>query len=279
MSPTSIILGCKVFLISCILQVCSCNSETDQKIIFSLQSTPVILGCQHESTKGNMWTHNGKIVFAGNNVIATHLKGTLLLLQNYSLFITSSSIFHDGLYKCIRNASNVEIYSLSVEVEPELFLSVNGRNVTNDTVIYADKIMAQCYATRSKPAVSITWIMNNNVMEPSNDECVPSERDNRLTYNCMSTLETQIKAKNGTLMCLTSNHSTFEAQLISVQFITTNIPQSNQIYLSCNQKLPIRDMQNISFGEKLCGDGYFNCWKATVACDNTIVVAKTLPGE
>lgn len=193
--------------------------------IHVLQSSSVLLECDNLSANDkSKWKHGEDIIFIDKNALSTDLKSTVVLSQNYSLFISPTLLLHEGLYQCIRNSVTVRRYQVIVEVPPIVYITINGTNSTEFAVLeQEERFIARCYAERSKPKVNLTWKINNKAIKPSeySNECRITEQhisDN--VFDCVSKLKTSIQDKNGTIICTASAKSIFGERSTSVTFLT-----------------------------------------------------------
>ncbi|KAJ8027637.1 hypothetical protein HOLleu_32836 [Holothuria leucospilota] len=193
--------------------------------IFVLQSSNVVLECNHEANKGNKWEHEGKPLYVGRNQLSPHLNKTTSLLPNYSLVIDHVTLFHEGLYKCIRDSKTAMEYNLTVEVIPTIYITINGTKDVTDKIFYEESIViARCYVLGAKPEITLKWVVNKSEMTPSSAEC---KRNNNKTYDCEATLVTKVRNTKGNITCMGSGLTSFGPLYTSVNLSLSKKRQSS----------------------------------------------------
>lgn len=207
-----------LFLLVVLQTFCSNTHSVILRELHVLKSRRIVLECSHESERGNRWEHEGKLLYVGRNQLTTHLNKTTSLLPNYSLAMDPVLIFHEGVYKCIRNSTTARIYNLSVEVEPHIFITINGTENVTDQIFHEDSlIIAECHALRTKPEVTLKWIVDKKDIDPFYSNCKHSaDIAFSKTFDCMSTLTIEVRDTKGTLTCTTSGETSFKGKYANV---------------------------------------------------------------
>lgn len=80
----------------------------------TLYETPIQFDCLVGSHKGARWKFNEKLLFADDNAVSNTFRGSMFLLSNYSLRITSASFRHEGIFSCLKNSTALAVYDLNI---------------------------------------------------------------------------------------------------------------------------------------------------------------------
>ncbi|KAJ8027635.1 hypothetical protein HOLleu_32834 [Holothuria leucospilota] len=202
------------------------NASNISETVHVLQSRSVLLRCN--VLLGNLsrrWIYEGDVIYLDKNALSTQLGNTVELLNNYSLLINPVMLFHDGWYECAHGTVVLNKYKVTVEVQPHVFISIDGNNITDIVVFDKQKTFtAVCHAQRSKPAVKMTWTINNKLLNSSQSFFDCWILENGSTYDCTSTLETRIQEDSGTITCIASAQDSFGKITSTVPFQTYLIP-------------------------------------------------------
>ncbi|KAJ8017687.1 hypothetical protein HOLleu_44730 [Holothuria leucospilota] len=76
----------------------------------------LMLGCGHEVESHRKWTYFEQVIYLLDIAVDSRFTRNSLLIKNYSMLITDISLFHEGIYKCVRG-ENFEVYRHHVEVQ------------------------------------------------------------------------------------------------------------------------------------------------------------------
>ncbi|KAJ8031899.1 hypothetical protein HOLleu_25256 [Holothuria leucospilota] len=105
-----------------------------------------------------------------------------------------------------------------IYVIPRLTLLLNGRNSTNGTVniTRSEGINASCYTLGGKPAVNLSWLINNKKMDNLDKQVKMSFKKTKAennTFHSFSTIQFKPQGKQGSVTCVMSSVTGHEAQL------------------------------------------------------------------
>ncbi|KAJ8050331.1 hypothetical protein HOLleu_03488 [Holothuria leucospilota] len=81
-----------------------------------IQKNPILFECRIQNITGCWWNFEGKLLYVEDNAVSNKLLANSELLDNYSLFIESTFLFHEGVFECINNTGIVSWYFLEVMV-------------------------------------------------------------------------------------------------------------------------------------------------------------------
>ncbi|KAJ8050773.1 hypothetical protein HOLleu_04100 [Holothuria leucospilota] len=222
------------------LLVTDCLVASSKKIwglnstrIVVLESESVLLECICGSLEGSFWKDEHDFIFVGSNLQEETLFGSFTL-TNYSLYITSVQLLHEGEYQCWCNYSVQEKYELNVEVIPNLVFTVASSNITG-RVLYLEENRnhsLMCQANGAKPPVNLKLMINGDVLNSSITKFWVNESSARNgTYDSVVELWIRPTDITGNISCIRSPQTISKEQHTGVSFVTYVIPR---IFLSIN---------------------------------------------
>lgn len=92
--------------------LCSSNITTVSYNVTIFDS--LLFSCKGTTEKGDFWKKDEELMNIGQYLIYGGTEEKFVLFENFSLFINSVLILHQGIYECGSNASSLMIYSLNV---------------------------------------------------------------------------------------------------------------------------------------------------------------------
>lgn len=100
-----------------LILVLSCSSVTSDYLIYYTTSVSdsVRFDCCNESHQRSDWKYADSFLFLNRNPIDQPFGNSVSVLRNYSLYIKSVSIQHEGSYECLCNLGPFINFSLLVK--------------------------------------------------------------------------------------------------------------------------------------------------------------------
>ncbi|KAJ8041341.1 Ephrin type-B receptor 3 [Holothuria leucospilota] len=191
-----------------------------------LVSDNVLLeSCGTSSTK-KYWSFEGTVMYFNKMAMDQRFGNTVTVLQNFSLAITSASLEHEGTYECRHDKLSMMNHSLEVRVLPHVELSIDDK-VKQDVyhLEAGNNISIVCNASGAKPAVNVTFMVNNNIISPLETEFdVSVNRQSNQTFDSVGQFKTQLWGTSGNVTCFTNGQDASEEQGVALHYYTYSVP-------------------------------------------------------
>ncbi|KAJ8050789.1 hypothetical protein HOLleu_04124 [Holothuria leucospilota] len=190
--------------------------------------TPVVFDCECD-WDNVIWIHGSKSLVHDGRLSATNFPGTITYFENKSISFSAVTIQNEGTYQCICEFGQVEEYRLTVEVPPELYISIDYQNITNSTYyLEANKNhTVTCHAYGAKPAVNLTWKKNDEeITAPWVAFNVTVNPCTRYLYDSVATLWIHPEEEQGNLTCTSSSRfvsEEFESRVIFLTYVSPTV--------------------------------------------------------
>ncbi|KAJ8049283.1 Proto-oncogene tyrosine-protein kinase LCK [Holothuria leucospilota] len=246
------------------------NDNKDRNHYFHTVSLgeKVLLDCNYTSEKERLWLYNNNInLFRIMLPIFEPFGNSVKLLGNYSLSITNLSLENEGLYQCVQESEILVNHFLSVEVLPEE-VNVSITYMSDKTIIPMNRVVeVTCLAKGSKPAVNLTWLLNNDEVDSAAKQAhhISVNEDNNKTFDTVTILTFQPQSSPLKITCVvhgfgreTRYHIEYEADYATDPFEGT---------FNRGENTSMED--DIVLSGKLPGGGIMEYWKAKTSSHST----------
>lgn len=211
-----------------IVFLCCYPLESDRSTYLIRVTVPlhqsVLLECSGVYMQGRKWEFEDNILYSGRFYFGKIPGESFKLYDNYSLLISSMSFHHEGRYTCKQNASEViSGYHLQVEVPPRLYMTIDEVKTSNEThqIDSCKPLFVACYAVEARPAVNLTWLLNDKVLD-SNSVLheVSKSPDNNETFDTVTLAQFRIKDEDGKISCEGSYSYAHSKFIVQANFVT-----------------------------------------------------------
>ncbi|KAJ8049286.1 Megakaryocyte-associated tyrosine-protein kinase [Holothuria leucospilota] len=171
----------------------------------SLVATSINFECNRTLNENSKWFFNGNVIYLNKLLLDERFGDTLALSKDNCLLIKNVSLEHEGLYQCMRESIIVANHFLTVEVRPEVTLTINEKSTSGVVKVKPNEtLLFKCKATGSKPMTDLSWIVNENISESRSFHStkVTVNSQNNITFDTSMKLSFQPKAPEGNVTCV-----------------------------------------------------------------------------
>ncbi|KAJ8030569.1 hypothetical protein HOLleu_27023 [Holothuria leucospilota] len=212
--------GCVKEARMCSALFCAIFAVTRSHLHRVAVSDPVTFECKGALEVDSYWKYGNEVLYFNRLKMSNQVGDNFRLLENYSLFISSALLSHQGTYECIRNSVGIATHILEVQVPPEVFITVGGHNAADVLQIDEnEELNATCHALHSSPAVNLTWKLNDDYVESSLILHVSITNDgNNLTWDTFAFLKTFLQGERGNITCISSPQDMFTSKEVYLEY-------------------------------------------------------------
>ncbi|KAJ8048554.1 Tyrosine kinase receptor Cad96Ca [Holothuria leucospilota] len=203
-----------------------------QVSIASYEFGSLLLSCDGISANASNWVLNSVVLYINEFPVDVQSEYSLSLQNNYSLLIDPVSLSHEGIYRCYRDGLIVQEYNVTVEVQPQVSISVDKQYGSEIHIEAGKDIEVTCHALRAKPVMHFTWIIDNGKLNASQVAAtIRVNKNNNATFDTISTAKIKLRQEEGNISCVSSRQEAWHMHHVSLPYRTWVRPK---MYLSIN---------------------------------------------